>query len=133
MAEKNNDQLMKDAQYRKGLGIGFFNATNTAIEIVKKEFEIYEGKHVDVDSDWFKERLSYWRNWMIEEHKTYYATVIANVGNTFNVKETIDALNKTKSKEDLHTLWISLSEDERRNEEVLKAKDLLKKKYEKVR
>ena len=29
------DKLIKDAQYRKGLSIAFFNATNNATEIAK--------------------------------------------------------------------------------------------------
>ena len=37
MAANEQEKIMKDAQYRKGLSIAFFNATNAAVEMVKLE------------------------------------------------------------------------------------------------
>src|SRR3990167_5643941 len=116
----NNEKIIKDAQYRKGLSIAFFNAANVAIEIVKKEFEF---RNADENKPDVEKRLRFWRDWLLEEHKNYYATVIANVGVNFKVEETIKKLESTKSLAELQNIWLSLSEDERRNDAVIKVKE----------
>ena len=129
MNEINNEKIIKDAQYRKGLSIAFFNATNAAIEIVKKEIEIDKPSRLNLSN--VKDSLVFWRNWLLEEHKNYYATVIANIGSNYNAKETIKKLESTKTKEELLAVWQSISEDERRDGEIIKATNKLKKSYEK--
>ena len=121
----NHDQIIKDAQYRKGLSIAFFNATNATIELAMVMFP--DLKAVDT-----KAFIQEWRGWFLEEHKKYYAEVIANVGLNFEVAETIKKLEKATTTEELLSVWLSLSQDERSNDEVIKVKDELKKKYEKA-
>ena len=121
----SHDQIIKDAQYRKGLSIAFFNATNATIELAKVMFPDMKG--VDV-----KAFIQEWRGWFLEEHKKYYAEVISGVGLNFQIKDSIKKLEKSVSLETLLDIWLSLSQDERSNEEIIKRKDELKKQYEKA-
>ncbi len=126
-----DDKILRDAQYRKGLGIAWFNATNSAIELVKVEhlmgaFKKLKGKKsITIDS-----RLNFWRGKFLEDHKTYYAEVIAQVGGAYNQKETIDRINATTTLEELKNVWFSISEDERHDKDIKKLVSDLKKKYE---
>jgi hypothetical protein len=124
MAEQkqDNDKIIKDAQYRKGLSIAFFNATNAAISLIGTI-------QPTTDPDYYKTRLVEIRDWLLEEHKTYYATVIANVGVNFNPEDTIKKLKATTDKQSFKSVWLSLSEDERHHEEVKKVAKELKDKY----
>ena len=108
------EKILKDAQYRKGLSIAFFNATNSAIALVAN-------RTMDMP-DALKEVVRI-RDLLLEEHKNYYAKVIANVGQNYVAEDTIKKLAKTKNIEELKSLWLSLSEDERRDGEILKAKE----------
>jgi hypothetical protein len=120
----NNDQIIRDAQYRKGLSIAYFNATNAAIELVKLEEHKTDEER--------RNRLAFWRNWLLEEHKTYYATVIANIGTNYSASESIAKLRATTTVAELKSVWLSLSEDERHDAEILKVKDEMKKAHEKA-
>lgn len=108
------EKILKDAQYRKGLSIAFFNATNSAIALVAN-------RTMDMP-DALKEVVRI-RDILLEEHKNYYATVIANIGANYKATDTIEKLSKTKNIDELKSLWLSLSEDERRDGEILKAKE----------
>ena len=112
-----NEKLFKDAQYRKGLSIAFFNASNCATELVKAEGEITKEKFVE------------WRDWLLAEHAKYYAETIAKVGVAYNRETTILKLNAVSSYEELREVWTKLSEDERRDEEIIKVVKELKEKY----
>lgn len=118
------DKLMKDMQYRKGMSIGFFNATNAAIEFAK-----INGMAGIQDPRKF---IQEWRDWFIEEHKTYYATVIANVGVNYKPEDSIAKLKATKTLEELQGVWRLLSEDERHNAEIIKVAKELRQGYVKV-
>ncbi len=124
MAEQkqDNDKIMKDAQYRKGLSIAWFNATNSAISLIGTI-------QPTTDPDYYKTRLVEIRDWLLEEHKTYYATVIANVGVNFNPEDTIKKLNATTDKQTIKTVKLTISEDERHHEKVKKVAKELKEKY----
>jgi hypothetical protein len=122
----NEEQIIKNAQYRKGLSIAFFNATNASIELVSK-FIPQDEKIEDI-----KKTISEWRDWFLEEHKNYYAKVVANVGQKYNVLETIKKLQNTKTLEELKSAWIASSEDERRDGEIIREVNILKKSYEKA-
>ena len=114
------DKIIKDAQYRKGLSIAFFNATNSAIALLQSSNLIKP-----IDEDRTEAFIRDWRNWFLEEHKTYYATVIANIGADFDVIKTIEKLKASKTLDELKNNWTSISAKERDNEEVRKvAKEL---------
>lgn len=115
--EDNKELLMKDAQYRKGLDIAFFNATNAAIEMMKAT------ANVTLDN------FHYWRDLLLDEHNEYYARVIARVGEHYDTKTTIARLKSTKTKPELTLVWMSLSEDERQNLEIKTLAYALRKKY----
>lgn len=119
------DKIIKDAQYRKGLSIAFFNATNAAMALVP----IFQSSLKSMEDT--KDFIRFARDWFLEEHKNYYATVIANVGVNYVVRDTLEKLNNCKNLEELKSTWLSLSEDERRDGEILKVKEELKNKYEK--
>lgn len=125
MSKEINNEILKDAQYRKGLSIAFFNATNNAIEMVKSFGTMESGERL-------REQIIIWRDWMLEEHKNYYSTVIANVGANYKLEDTLAKLNATTTKGELLKVWLSISEDERRDGDVQKLKDELKKKYEEL-
>ena len=121
MNNTSHEKIIKDAQYRKGLSIAFFNATNAAIEFAK-----INGMAGIMDS---KKFITEWRDFFLEEHRNYYATVIANVGVNYKTEESVAKLKATKTLEELQGAWLSLSEDERRDKEIIKAAKELKGKY----
>lgn len=118
-----NEKVLKNAQYRKGLSIAFFNSTNSAISLVKNIVD--QG----TDMDKVLEMVFDIRDKMLEEHKTYYAEVIANVGKNYDAKESIKRLEETKTLEELNAVWLSFSQDERQDGDIRKVASELKKKY----
>lgn len=123
MAKNNDDSVIKNAQYRKGLSIAFFNATNAAIELCK-------GMNVHEEST--IKKVVELRDFFLSEHKNYWATVIEKVGNNYDVAETIKRLKAVKNITELKTVWIALSEDERRDEKVIEVVKQLKKEHETI-
>ena len=117
------EKILKDAQYRKGLSIAFFNATNAAISLVT-------GRQITDRGEALK-MVTELRDFFLEEHKKYYATVIANVGANYRAADSIKKLESAKSLEELKAAWVSLSADERHDGEVIKAAKGLKATYEK--
>lgn len=115
------DKLMRDAQFRKGLSIAFFNATNAAIEFAK-----INGMSGVMDP---KKFITEWRDFFIEEHKSYYALNIANIGVTYKAEDSIARLNETKTLEDLQQAWRNLSADERKDAEIIKVAQKLRSTY----
>lgn len=122
-----HEKLIKDAQYRKGLSIAFFNATNAAIELVKGNPKLTTFEKSDV-----LETVKEIRDFFLKEHQNYYATVIAKIGSNYKADETIKKLRATKNIAELRTAWQLLSEDERQDEEIKKVALELKTAYEKA-
>lgn len=120
-----DEKILKDAQYRKGLSIAYFNSLNAAIEITKDL-----AKNLSLEDA--KKLIANWRDHFLEEHKEYYARVIAKIGTSYNPVEAIKKLSETKDMASLRSTWLSLSEDERRDEEIKKAALNLKNAYEKA-
>ncbi len=118
----NDDKILKDAQYRKGLSIAYFNSINASIELAKVMFPEMDG--VDV-----KAFITEYRDWFLEEHKNYYANVISKIGTNYDTKESIKKLESVKTLEDMQDVWRGFSEDERRDGEIRKVALALKKKY----
>lgn len=116
------DKIIKDAQYRKGLSIAFFNATNAAIALVSSH-------HFDKQEDHkgLVLRVCEIRDLFLDEHKKYYGEVIAQVGLPYNSTETIEKLKKAETKEELRLMWLALSADEKHDGDVLKVAKELKK------
>ena len=119
--QPQDDKIIQNAQYRKSLSIAFFNATNAAIEMCKG---------LNISEEKTKEKIIEVRNWLLEEHKNYYASVIANAGQNYKVEESIAKLKTAKTLEDLQMVWRLLSEDERRDGEIQKVAQELKKKLQ---
>ena len=120
-----NDKILSNAQFKKSLSIAFFNATNSAMSLIGDKFNPLS------DEKLIKEFIVKYRDWLLEEHKNYYATVIANVGANYKVEESIIKLKSTTSFNELEAVWRLLSEDERRDEEIIKVAKLQKDKYPK--
>lgn len=116
-----DEKIIKDAQYRKGLSIAFFNATNAAVEFAK-----INGL-VGVPDP--KKFIADWRDWFLEEHKEYYARVVAQVGVSYNTENSVAKLNATKTLEDLQITWRNLSADERKDAEIIKVAQKLRATY----
>ncbi len=113
------DAMMQDAQYRKGLSIAFFNATNNATEIIKLQ-------EPSPSNEVLKERIVFWRDWLLSEHATYYAQVVMNVGKPYSIKDTIAELQTAKDYGELMDIWLSISEDQRQDTEIRACADKLK-------
>lgn len=125
MAEANDkDRVIKDAQYRKGLSIAFFNSVNAAIELTKGFKFANEEEQ--------RKAITETRDWLLDEHKTYYASVIAPVGTNFKPENTLKKIAAVKSLDQLKSVWMSLSEDERRDPTIVDAKNKKKASYEKA-
>ncbi len=120
---ENNEKIIKDAQYRKGLSIAFFNATNASIELVKTE------KKEWIDEKSMLDTIIRYRDFFLQEHKNYYANVIANIGQNYKVEDAIAKLEATKNIEELKSVWLLFSEDERRDDEIRNKALELKNKY----
>ena len=121
MDTKEQDKLIKDAQYRKGLSIAFFNATNASIEMCKG---------MNINEEATKAKIVEIRNWLLGEHAAYYATVISNIGANFKAEDSIAKLKATANMEELRLAWRLLSEDERQHEDIIKVAKDLKAHYE---
>jgi predicted S18 family serine protease len=116
-----DEKILKNAQYRKGLSIAFFNATNAAIALCAG---------MDANKKETLDRVIELRDFFLEEHKKYYARVIENVGKSYDAEETLAKLGSAKTVGELREIWLSLSEDERQDDAIIKEVNLLKKKYE---
>lgn len=130
------EKLLKDAQYRKGLSIAFFNATNAAIEMVKVEGskKVISIKKKGKVVKWevpIEERIEYWRKYFIQKHQEYYTEVIANVGVNYKAEDAIKKLKEVTDWEGFKKVWRTFSEDERRDPEIRKVAVEVKNKYEK--
>lgn len=119
-----DDKILKDAQYRKGLSIAYFNALNNAIALA-----VGSRKEGETDEQLLK-RVEDIRDSFLEQHKEYYARVIAKVGTNYNPAETIKKLKTAKNLGELRGLWQSLSEDERQDAEIKRVTGELKAKHE---
>ncbi len=117
---QENNKLIKDAQYRKGLSIAFFNATNSAITLCTG---------MNIHEEATLKKVAEIRDFFLTEYQNYYATVISNVGVNYKSEDSIAKLEATKTKEELNKVWRELSEDERRDGEVRKVAQKLNKKY----
>jgi hypothetical protein len=123
-----DDKVIKDAQYRKGLSIAFFNATNAAINLLSAPRVLFES----ITPEQTKMKIVEIRDWLLDEHKKYYAEVIAQVGVSYKAADAIKRLEAVTSMVELKTVWVQLSEDERRDGEIIKACQSMKSKYEKA-
>jgi hypothetical protein len=122
--QQQNIQI-RDAQYRKGLSIAFFNANNLAITLVSTDKEYYT-------EDELKVKIISWRNFFLKEHEDYYSKVISPIGCLYDKNETIKLIESATGMEDLKDIWLSLSQDERNDVDIIKIKDEIKKKYENI-
>lgn len=122
-----DEKVIKDAQYRKGLSIAFFNATNSAISLVA--VELTKWKVGEVSDEYILTRVNYYRDYFLEQHKDYYASVIANVGQNYKAEDSIAKLKATKTLEELQIAWRLLSADERKDVEIKKVAQDLQKTY----
>lgn len=127
-----DEQILKNAQYRKSLAIAFFSSTNAAIELIKPIVPVFLGSSLPEEEklEKLKAGVRVFRDWFLAEHKRYYAENIANIGKPYDAKETIANLKVETTLEGLKKAWIALSEDERRDGEIIKAVKELKAKYE---
>lgn len=117
-----NEQIMSNAQFKKSLSIAFFNATNCAITLCS---------HMELNDETLK-RITEIRDFFLEEHKVYYAKVIANIGQNYSTEESIKKLDATKTLDELKKVWINFSEDERQDLFIRAKTQELKAQYEKT-
>jgi len=139
MAKENDDNRLKsikNAQDRKDFAIAYFNATNNAIEILKDNLNIdiqkYDGYYNQDAFEQKKKAIAYWRDWFLEEHLKYRALVTEKIGATYNPKDAIGKLEATTTLEQLETVWLSFTQDERLDTEIAKKCQELKTKYETI-
>lgn len=114
------EQALKDAQYRKALAIAYFNSVNSAITLMAPAVTelIKTGIPDEEKFQMIKAGIRVFRDWFIEEHKNHYLKTVAEIGKPYDKEKTIEKLVATKTKEELRSVWVSLSEDERRDPEI---------------
>lgn len=120
----DKDKLIRDAQFRKGLSIAYFNSLNCAIDLVTRNIEA--GALTD---EQVVERVMKVRDIFIDQHNQYYAGVISKVGKNYDPQKAIEKLNTATTLAELSEKWILLSQDERQDEAVRKVASELKNKY----
>jgi hypothetical protein len=81
---------------------------------------------MNVHEDETKNKIIQFRDWLLEEHKQYYAQNIANLNVNYNAEETMKRLRAAENQDQLKAVWISLSEDERQDETIRTETQLLK-------
>jgi len=129
--QPNDDAKLKSirtAQDRKDFAIAFYNATNNAIELVKSLKEMFP---LESDED-IKDQIIHWRDWFLGQHLEYRAKVTEKIGANYDVVTSIQRLEQAKDVNELADIWISLTEDERRDEVINKKCQELKEKYETI-
>ncbi len=124
---EEQEKLLKNAQYRKSLGIAYFNSTNSAIELAKLFFQMTGQK---VSAEEIMKTVASFRDEFLEQHKDYYAKNIAIIGINYNPQDAIERLKSAKNIQELGIAWRSLSADERANVDIFNVAQELKKYYE---
>lgn len=120
----DKEKSIKDGQFRKGLSIAYFNATNAAVTLIASEERLRFGIKETLDN------LRIIRDALLEDHLEYYSKTVASVGSNFKPADTIAKLEKSINIESLRSVFLSLSQDERNNPEILKRANELKAQYE---
>ena len=113
----DKDKSIKTAQWRKDSSINYFNSLNAALTLLSALNTLN-----DLDAPAMKKFIVEWRDWFIAEHDKYYDANIANIG-IFDRKLSIARINATTTVDELKRVWISMSQDERVDADILKAKD----------
>ena len=121
----NNERVWRDINYRKNLSIAFFNANNLAATLVSTDKEYYT-------FDELTEKIIKLRDFFLKEHEGYYVKVISPIGCLFDKKETIKLIESATGMEDLKDIWLSISQDERSDNDIIQIKNEIKKKYEAI-
>lgn len=111
------EKLLRDAQYRKGASIAYFNSLNSAITLVTA----YLPKTASMEKrmamiDEIKEKF-------LDKYKDYYATTVAQIGAPYSATDTIIKVRATKTQEELRKLYREMSEDERKDGDIRKVVD----------
>ncbi len=113
------DKMLRDAQYRKGQSIAYFNSLNTAVALVTatvpKTMKM-EARLALIDE--IKEQF-------LVKYRDYYETNVAKSGANYNPVTSIMELRSAKTMEELRSAWTDMSEDERRDGDVIKVKNEL--------
>ena len=108
-----DEKLIRDAQWRKGASIAYFNALNNAVLLVAHGI-------IPISE------VGEYKNIFIKQHDEYYKDVIANIGMTADPKIYIEKLKSAKTIEELKKVWVSLPQDARSNKDVSKVAQELK-------
>lgn len=123
MTDQTRDALIKDATYKKDLKISYYNSLNAAIALAQnKHFENDEAMVSFID----KHKMRFLEQW----GEYYHSTVLVS-RTPYNPLDSIKKVKDAKTLDALHAVWLALSEDERRNPEIIKVKDAAKKKLTK--
>jgi hypothetical protein len=127
MAKNEQEELLKNAQFRKALPMAFLNSRNSAIELLKLNGKpkVKKGKKPVSLMTILKKNT----NNLMADYMEFYARDVATVGVNFKPEESIAKLNAAKNLPDLQSTWRSLSEDERHNDDVRKVAQQLRDKY----
>lgn len=111
------EKLLRDAQYRKGASIAYFNSLNSAITLVDgiatKTWSL-EKRMAMIDEI----KLAF-----LDKYKDYYATTVAQIGAPYSATDTIIKVRATKTQEELRKLYREMSEDERKDGDIRKVVD----------
>ena len=121
--DTNQQKLIQDAQWRKGMSIAYFNSLNASISLVTAQGTRFGSE------DEMLESINKYKNHFIEQHNMYYTKNIAPIGVQVNIKGAIAKAQEAKTLEELKAVWLKFSELERQNPEIKSAVNILKETY----
>jgi len=90
--DNNFDKAMRDAQFRKGISIAYFNAINSAISLITAPSAI-TGTKTNEETQYLIEK---WRDYFLDEYAKFHAENIATIGVDKISPTVVEGLDKAK-------------------------------------
>lgn len=90
--DKNFENVMRDAQFRKGLSIAYFNSLNSAITLVTAP----RVNNTTETAEETKKLLAYWRDYFLDEYAKFHSEKISNIGIEKIAPSVVEGLDKAK-------------------------------------
>lgn len=122
---------IKDAQDRKEISISYFNSVNSALAVLPHLLPTYtDGNPSD---EIIQQTIVKWRDWFLSEHREHRQKALAELQASIVEGGTaIERLEKASNLVELRAVWVTLTEDERRNSTIIDTCNKLKSKYETI-
>lgn len=97
MENKNFENVLRDAQFRKGLSIAYFNSLNSAIEMLKVKLPYTKTPEESTDEGKQK-TLEYWHKYFLDQYSKFHAENISSIGIEKIAPSVVEGLDKAKQR-----------------------------------